>query len=43
MKRRLRNNLKFVAGGIAALLIAGSILTGIVYVLIVTVQTLNAD
>jgi len=42
MKRKTRKYL-FVAGAIAAILIALAVVTGIVYVLIVTVQTILAD
>ena len=42
MKSRHRKNL-FVAGGIALTLIAFAVLTGIVYVAIVAIQTIHAD
>jgi len=42
MKRKNRKNL-FVAGTTAAILIALAVVTGIIYVAAVTVQTILAD
>ena len=42
MNRRMRRNLLF-AGAVIAIALAAAILTGIVHVAIVTVQTIHAE